>query len=76
MMKYDNKKIAHELDCTAEGGAYYGNALYVSLDFPFLTENDRDCLRRYMHGSNTAADRFRLQDIAILIRNKWEVPIK
>jgi len=75
-MKYDNKKIAKELYATAQGDSYYGNALYTALDFPFITRNDRECLFRYLNGSELLSDRFRLQDIAILIQNNGEMPEK
>lgn len=74
-MAYDNKQIANELQATAQGNTYYGNALYVALDFPFLTRNDRDCIHRYLHGSELSSDRFRLQDIAILIKNNGEMSV-
>ena len=67
-MKYNNKQIALELEATAEGISYYGNALYVALDHPATTANDRQMLRRYLYGSELSSDRFRLQDLAIKIR--------
>lgn len=66
-MKYDSKQIARELQATAQGDAYYGNALYVARDMPQITGNDRDCLTRWLFGTQTSSDRFRLQDIAIEI---------
>jgi hypothetical protein len=68
-MPYDNKQIAKELQATAQGDSYYGNALYVALDFPFLSKKDKDCLHRYMQGAELRKDRFQLQDIAISILN-------
>ena len=73
-MIYDNKQIAKELKATASGESYFGNALYVARDIDFITDNDRQCLTRYLFGNNTATDRFRLQDIAILIEHNGEMP--
>lgn len=66
-MQYDRKQIAKELQATAQGDAYYGNALYVARDLPETTANDKQCLTRWMHGTQTSDDRFRLQDIVINI---------
>ena len=73
-MIYDNKQIAKELNATASGESYFGNALYVARDIDFITDNDRQCLTRYLFGNNTETDRFRLQDIANLIENNGEMP--
>lgn len=61
-------RIADELDATAHGHAYYGNALYVAKDVPGLTAADRACLDRWATGADTSSDRFDLMDIAIRIR--------
>ena len=74
IMIYDHKQIAKELKATASGESYFGNALYVARDMDFITDNDRQCLTRYLFGNNTATDRFRLQDIAILIDHNGEMP--
>lgn len=63
-MSYDLATIAKELTATALGEAYYGNALYVARDLPSVTYNDRLCLTRWLHGTNTVADGYHLQDIA------------
>jgi hypothetical protein len=76
MTKYDHKRIADELDATANGDSYYGNALYVALDLPWATYNDKAMLHRYLHGSELKTDRHRLQDFAILTRFAGEMPIK
>ena len=62
--KYNHKRIGWELERTAMGDSYYGNALYSAMDFYFLNKREKDCLHRYMHGSETPNDRFVLQDIA------------
>jgi hypothetical protein len=63
-MKYTNIKIADELIKTALNESYYGNALYVAMDFPCLTESDKRCLHRYLHGSQLNLDHVQLQEIA------------
>ena len=65
MSRYDAKQVAKELQATAQGDSYYGNALYVARDYQCLTDDDRVCLTRWLVGSNTSQDRFQLQDIAI-----------
>ena len=66
-MKYSAKKIANELTKTALGESYYGNALYVALDFPCLDKADKLCLHRWLNGSNSGIDHVSLQDIAVRI---------
>ena len=72
--KYDHKQIAKELEATANGDAYYGNSLYVALDLPWTTQNDKSMLHRYLLGSELKTDRNRLQDFAILTRFGGEMP--
>jgi hypothetical protein len=67
MSKYLPKKIAEELIKTALGESYYGNALYVALDFPCLNESDKRCIARYLYGSNLKTDHVHLYDIAYKI---------
>lgn len=67
-MKYDHHKIAQELDDTALGRSYYGNALYVALDIPCVTDEQKTVLRRWLDGTNTGGDFHALQKIAIDIR--------
>lgn len=62
--KYDNRAIAAELKKTALGEAYYGNALYVAQDIPGLTNAERECIVRWLTGSQRGTDHVRLQDIA------------
>ncbi len=73
--KYDHKQIAKELEATANGVSYYGNAIYVALDLPWTTQNDRSMLHRYLCGSELKTDRNRLQDFAILTRFNGEMPL-
>lgn len=73
-MTYNIKKIAHELDETARGLAYYGNALYVAMDIPGMSQSERLCIQAHLHGTDTASDGWRLQRIAIrLLEDKFEV---
>ncbi len=72
-MTYDCKKIADELEATAKGRGYYGNALYVARDFPWATHNDRALLMRYMYGSELLTDKDKLIEFAHLSRNKGEM---
>ena len=70
--QYNHKRIGWELERTAQGESYYGNALYVAMDLPFLNKREKDCLHRYMHGSETPNDRFVLQDIAMKVYSEPE----
>lgn len=67
-IKYTAAVIADELDATALGKAYYGNALRVAKDFDCLTSEDRSVLDRWSTGAQTSADFHELQAIAIKIR--------
>jgi hypothetical protein len=66
--KYDKDQIAKELSATASGAGYYGNALFVAMDIPVLTDEEKWVLCRWLDGSQVATDSHRLQDIAIKIR--------
>lgn len=69
-MTYDLTVIAKELRATADGEAYYGNALRVAKDLSFLTDVDRAVLDRWATGAQNSADRFDLQEIAITIHRR------
>jgi len=71
-MKYDAFKIADELNATALGETYYGNALYVARDMPCVTRNDVLCLNKWLNGTNTVSDGWRLQEISNYIR-EWAI---
>lgn len=71
-MKYDEIKIANELNATALGEAYHGNALYVARDIPCVTKNDVQCLNKWLNGTNTVSDGWRLQEISNYIR-EWAI---
>ena len=72
-MKYDNKAIAQELIKTAEGSAYYGNALLVALDFPCIQGSltHKCAVQRYLNGSYArfSGSHIDLQEAAMLIRD-------
>lgn len=61
-------KLADKLDSIALGESYYESSLYDALEHPVTTRNDRDMLIRYLYGSNTLNDRYKLQDLAIKMR--------
>lgn len=64
---YNAAQIARELESTAIGACYYGNALRVAKDIPGLTADDRALLDRYASGINTGTDHVALQDLALRI---------
>lgn len=49
---YDRNAICRELQATANGDAYYGNALYIARDLPELDESDRDELSEWLSGAD------------------------
>ena len=63
-MSYDKTQIAKEFTATALGDTYHGNALYVAQDIPDMIVDDIFVIQRYLAGNQTAADAWRLQDIA------------
>lgn len=75
-MKYDLNRISFELDETASGNSYYGNALLVCMDMNFLNDEDRIILKSYLTGfsesnpKNTLSFKHDLQDIAIKLREE------
>lgn len=64
---YNAKQIAWEIERTAMGDGYWGNALYVAKGLPSANAEDRALLDRYLTGAQTGRDRFALQDLAIKI---------
>lgn len=68
VVKYDLARIADELDWTAQGLAYSGNALRVAKDIPGVTDVQRSLLDRYATGAQKDTDHIALQDLAISIR--------
>lgn len=64
---YTRARIAWELERTAMGDGYYGNALRVAKDLPEATADDRARLDRYATGRHFATDHAALQDLAMRI---------
>lgn len=64
----DNKILAIDLDSIADGSNYSEESLYLALDHPATTANDKQMLVRYLYGVELSSDRFRLQDLAMEIR--------
>ena len=65
--QYNRKRIGWELERTAMGDGYYGNALRVAKDIPGLTDQDRAVLDRYATGAQHGTDYIALQDIAMRV---------
>ena len=65
--QYNHKRIGWELERTAMGDGYYGNALRVAKDIPGLTDQDRAVLDRYATGAQQGTDHIALQDIAMRV---------
>ena len=65
--QYNHKRIGWELERTALGDGYYGNALRVAKDIPGLTDQDRAVLDRYATGAQQGTDHIALQDIAMRV---------
>lgn len=64
---YNAARIAWELERTAMGDGFHGNALRVAKDIPGLTDADRTLLDRYATGRNSGTDHVALQDLALRI---------
>ena len=64
----DRKRIAWELERTAMGGGYYGDALRVAKGFPEATPSVRALLDRWATGKqNGLSDRTDLCNFALQI---------
>ena len=74
LRKYGPARIAWELEQTASGSAYYGNALRVAKDFSVVTPEERVILdvwatcRNAIDPANTLESKFGLLGIANKIR--------
>jgi len=66
---YTKARIAWELQQTALGHTFYGNALRVAKDIPGLTDDDRALLDRYATGANGKTDHVSLQHLAVRINS-------
>ena len=60
---YSKSQIGVELLRTAQGKAFYGNALKSALDLG-LTTNQHATVNRYLIGADNSSDRFTLQRLA------------
>lgn len=72
--KYGPRQIARELIATARGDAYHGNALYVAMDFPGLSDEQRRVISRYLHGTQCGTDHVALDRIAVQIAAAGDEP--
>lgn len=61
-------QIARQLDRTALGHAYDGEALRAAKNFKCLDASEQAVLDRYIAGSQRSMDHVALQDVAIQIR--------
>ena len=61
---YNEKRIAWELERTALGDGFYGNALRVAKDLPGIAAEDRAVLDRVATGMSRSTDHVALQAIA------------
>lgn len=64
---YSLARIAWELERTALGDGYYGNALRVAKDLREVGPHDRALLDRYATGKHTSTDHVALQSLALRI---------
>ena len=71
---YNEKQIAWELERTALGDGFYGNALRVAKDMPGVTADDRALLDRFATGMSRATDHVDLQDLAMRIYAAPQAP--
>lgn len=66
---YNATLVADELEATALGHAYYGNALSVAKSMPGITYDERAVLDRFATGTTVTMDHVRLQDVANKVRS-------
>lgn len=64
---YNALRIAWELERTAMGDGYFGNALRVAKDMNGITDSDRSLLDRYATGLHHGTDHVALQALAMKI---------
>lgn len=65
--RYDSARIVSELQATALGQGFFGNALRVAKDMPGVTSDDRALLDRYASGKARGTDHVALQGLALRI---------
>ena len=69
---YNLKRIAWELERTALGDGFYGNALRVAKDLSGITPKDCSVLDRYATGAQTGTDHVHLQWLAQWLYHKYK----
>ena len=69
---YNLSRIAWELERTAQGEGFYGNALRVAKDIPGMRLEDRSMLDRYATGTQTGTDHIHLQWLVQALYNTDE----
>lgn len=72
--KYTAQQIARELEYTASGQGYYGNALRVAKDIPGVTPEERALLDRYATARNSGTDHVALATLALRINQAARNP--
>jgi len=58
------RNIARDLEGTALGDSFFGEALAQARVLPCVTEEDKALLSRYLQGTNAGTDHVALQDLA------------
>lgn len=67
MSTYNEKQIGWELERTALGDGYYGDALRVAKDMPGISDLDCSLLDRWATGAQQSMDHVRLQEFALKV---------
>lgn len=67
-----NVELAECLDGIAAGKMWSESALAEAIKKPYLSDEEKAALRRYLNGSHTGVDHVTLQDVARAIRNNRE----
>jgi len=71
---YNARRIGWELERTAMGDGYFGNALRVAMDIPGIDDADKAVLQRYATGRQHGVDHVCLQNIAKKVYFSETVP--
>ena len=64
-----NVELADCLDEIAAGKMWSESTLMAAINEPYLSDEEKAVLRRYLNGSHTGVDHVTLQVIAMAIRN-------
>lgn len=65
---YTLSRIAWEIDQTALGNSFFGNALHVAKDVIGLSDEQKELLTRFAHGTQQGTDHVGLQSVANRLR--------